>query len=111
MHDELAQIVALEHPHDEADFAVGLASLNYFKNDGDVPEARILLQVESHMFKKFYYVGQAEVLVHPSVYLGLRLVWLHQFARDNNVEIFKSAATIRSYFVRDFWQQPSFKSR
>lgn len=86
--------MALEHPHNKADFTVGLAGLNYFKNDGDVPEARIRLQVESHMFKKFYYVGQAEVLVHPSIYLWLRLVCLHQFAGDNNVEIFKSAFTI-----------------
>lgn len=46
------------------------------------------------MFKKFDYVGQAEVLVHPSIYLCLMLVCLHQFDRDNNVKIFKRAFTI-----------------
>jgi hypothetical protein len=86
--------MAFKHPHNEADFAVGLSGLNYFKNDGDVSEAGILLQVESHMFKKFDDVSKAEVLVHPGIYLRLMIACLHQFARDNDVEIFKSAFTI-----------------
>jgi hypothetical protein len=31
--------------------------LNNFKKDGDVPEAGILLQVESYVFKKFDDIG------------------------------------------------------